>query len=219
MVFGIQEGDTGIFRVRCLSKSCAKVSMERIVGHELHHPGLTGLQKVKSQDPHMGVSKNRGTPKSSILIGFSITNHPFWVPLFSETSTSEFWSFTKIMSNWWEIWHQKTWGKIEHLSSSSASSSERLPPKKRLQNIEERKNTVFSPTSLQMPKKNYQFFVTFFGMMKTVIPSKVGTVKTPTVGDKVWVTSPELSELGEDLLNGGSGFFGTSPVGVFTYLP
>ena len=83
-VFGIREGDTGIFRVRCLSKSCAKVSMETIVGHELHHPGLTVLQKIKSQDPHMGVSKNRGTPKSSILIGFSITNHPFWVPLFSE---------------------------------------------------------------------------------------------------------------------------------------
>ena len=27
---------------------------------------------------HMGVSKNGGTPKSSILIGFSIINHPFW---------------------------------------------------------------------------------------------------------------------------------------------
>ena len=26
----------------------------------------------------MGVSKNRGTPKSSILIGFSMFNHPFW---------------------------------------------------------------------------------------------------------------------------------------------
>ncbi len=26
----------------------------------------------------MGVSKNRGTPKSSILIGFSIIDHPFW---------------------------------------------------------------------------------------------------------------------------------------------
>ena len=26
----------------------------------------------------MGVSKNRGTPKSSILIGFSIINHPVW---------------------------------------------------------------------------------------------------------------------------------------------
>ena len=25
-----------------------------------------------------GVSKNRGTPKSSILVGFSIINHPFW---------------------------------------------------------------------------------------------------------------------------------------------
>ena len=30
---------------------------------------------------HMGVSKNNGTPKSSILIGFSIINHPFlWYP-------------------------------------------------------------------------------------------------------------------------------------------
>ena len=26
----------------------------------------------------MGVSKNSGAPKSSILIGFSIKNHPFW---------------------------------------------------------------------------------------------------------------------------------------------
>ncbi len=26
----------------------------------------------------MGVSKNNGTPKSSILIGCSIINHPFW---------------------------------------------------------------------------------------------------------------------------------------------
>ena len=30
----------------------------------------------------MDVSKNRGTPKSSILIGFSIINHPFWGTLF-----------------------------------------------------------------------------------------------------------------------------------------
>ena len=26
----------------------------------------------------VGVSENNGTPKSSILIGFSIINHPFW---------------------------------------------------------------------------------------------------------------------------------------------
>ena len=32
---------------------------------------------------NMGVSKNSGTPKSSILIGFSIINHPFWGTLIS----------------------------------------------------------------------------------------------------------------------------------------
>ena len=35
---------------------------------------------------HMGVSKNRGTPKSSILIGFFSVNHPFWgTPIFGNT--------------------------------------------------------------------------------------------------------------------------------------
>ena len=34
----------------------------------------------------MGVSKNRGTPKSSILIGFSLINHPLWgSPIFGNT--------------------------------------------------------------------------------------------------------------------------------------
>ena len=34
----------------------------------------------------MDVSKNRGTPKSSILIGFSMINHPFWgIPIFGST--------------------------------------------------------------------------------------------------------------------------------------
>ena len=33
----------------------------------------------------LGVSKNNGIPKSSILIGFSIINHLFWVPLLLET--------------------------------------------------------------------------------------------------------------------------------------
>ena len=36
-----------------------------------------------SQYSHLGVSENRGSPKSSILIGFSIINHPFWdTPIF-----------------------------------------------------------------------------------------------------------------------------------------
>ena len=35
---------------------------------------------------YVGVSKNNGTPKSSILIGFSIINHPFWgTPIFGNT--------------------------------------------------------------------------------------------------------------------------------------
>ena len=34
----------------------------------------------------MGVSENSGTPKSSILIGFSIINHPIWgTPIFGNT--------------------------------------------------------------------------------------------------------------------------------------
>ena len=33
---------------------------------------------ISMQRKYMGVSKNSGTPKSSILLGFSIINHPFW---------------------------------------------------------------------------------------------------------------------------------------------
>ena len=46
----------------------------------------------------MGVSKNRGNFKSSILIGFSIINHPFWgTPIFGNIQIDVFsyirWSF------------------------------------------------------------------------------------------------------------------------------
>ena len=38
---------------------------------------------------YMGVSKNSGTPKSSILIGFSILNHPIWgTSIFGNTHIS-----------------------------------------------------------------------------------------------------------------------------------
>ena len=37
----------------------------------------------------LDVSENRGTPKSSISIGFSIINHPFWgTPIFGNTQLS-----------------------------------------------------------------------------------------------------------------------------------
>ena len=44
---------------------------------------LHETSKISTCLHHMGVSENRGTPKSSILIGFSIINHPFWgTPIF-----------------------------------------------------------------------------------------------------------------------------------------
>ena len=47
----------------------------------------------------MDVSKNSGTPKSSILIGFSIINHPFWgVSLFLETPTHGYSVHTSFLS-------------------------------------------------------------------------------------------------------------------------
>ena len=39
-----------------------------------------------SATKYMDVSKNSGTPKSSILIEFSIINHPFWgTPILGNT--------------------------------------------------------------------------------------------------------------------------------------
>ena len=46
-------------------------------------PGRAVL--VPNDLKEMGVSKNRGTRKSSILIGFSLMNH-FGIPLFLETA-------------------------------------------------------------------------------------------------------------------------------------
>ena len=40
----------------------------------------------------LDVSENSGTPKSSILIGFSIINHPFWgTPYFGNTLIDPRW--------------------------------------------------------------------------------------------------------------------------------
>ena len=47
---------------------------------------------------HMGVFKNRGTPRSSILIGFSIINHLFWgTPIFGNTHISTLPSHAKVV--------------------------------------------------------------------------------------------------------------------------
>ena len=38
---------------------------------------MKGVNRSDYTNKHLDVSKNRGTPKSSISIGFSIINHPF----------------------------------------------------------------------------------------------------------------------------------------------
>ena len=48
------------------------------------------LFPAKQKKTDLDVSENSGTPKSSILIGFSITNHPFWgSPSFGITHLKE----------------------------------------------------------------------------------------------------------------------------------
>ena len=51
------------------------------------HPGWLGyIGDEKKLASYMDVSENSRTPKSSILIGFSIINHPFWgTPIFGNT--------------------------------------------------------------------------------------------------------------------------------------
>ena len=53
----------------------------------------------KRHHHNMGVSKNRGTPKSSILIGFSIINHPFWgfPPIFGNIHIMKHWCTHQII--------------------------------------------------------------------------------------------------------------------------
>ena len=49
-------------------------------------PRCNTLENFHSWKQNMGVCKNNGTPKSSILIWFSIINHPFWdTPIFGNT--------------------------------------------------------------------------------------------------------------------------------------
>ena len=52
------------------------------MGSALSASGTVGVLIILHEDVwnynDMGVSLNGGTPKSSILIGFSIINHPFW---------------------------------------------------------------------------------------------------------------------------------------------
>ena len=50
-----------------------------------------GLCDVFVWEKQMAVSENNGTPKSSILMGFSIINHPFWGTLIFGNTQMNIW--------------------------------------------------------------------------------------------------------------------------------
>ena len=57
----------------------------------------------------MGVSKNSDTPKSSIFIGFSLINQPFWgIPIFGNTHICRGYDPTSGGSNSTYIWQGPT---------------------------------------------------------------------------------------------------------------
>ena len=69
----------------------------------------TGPKKAVHHKLYMGVSQNNGTPKSPILIGFSIINHPFWgpTPIFGNTHMQVQWPkncfFSEQYDSTWTI--------------------------------------------------------------------------------------------------------------------
>ena len=75
----------------CWSETLTKtwVLPEKNHSKNSRHKDFQGIVTTQRNGPflvqpkYMGVSKNRGTPKSSILKRFSIINHPFWgTPIF-----------------------------------------------------------------------------------------------------------------------------------------
>ena len=73
-------------------------------------PNPTFKKREAKTTIDMDVSKNRGTPKSSILIGFSIINHPFWgTSIFGNTHMKEFPCTIWLLFHLFIIGHE-SWG-------------------------------------------------------------------------------------------------------------
>ena len=108
LVFLVVAQEVRVFSKRCMSGKSQKM--------------IILSEKEKKKEKHVGVSKNRGTPKSSILIGFSY----FGVPLFLETpmyptncgfSCGWFFSHVGLQSHrwtkvWGEAFRKKTLGAV-----------------------------------------------------------------------------------------------------------
>ena len=74
---------------------------------QLNVEGLRHKSTAKWNE-QMDVSENSGTPKLSILIGFSIINHPFWgTPIFGNTQMFIYIyrSLSIYRRTWWKLWN------------------------------------------------------------------------------------------------------------------
>ena len=97
----------------------------------IHLPTLTsprtqGLLYVHCQKMrhYMDVSENSGTPKSSISIGFSIVNHPFWdTPIFGNTHM-----VTRIMMNNVNINTMGQWCGLEITTNYRSRGTDLIKP-------------------------------------------------------------------------------------------
>ena len=70
-----REGNHSVISRNVKAGFCCRCSPCNVTSSKNYHPFLPFFVGIR-----MDVSKNRCTPKSSILIGFSIINHPFWGP-------------------------------------------------------------------------------------------------------------------------------------------
>ena len=93
--------------------------------HTLHR--FAKMQPMKV--PYMDVSKNRGTPKSSILIGFSLINHAFWgTPIFGNThmqfiGISLLQVFVSVQQSLPCVWHIHSGGICKELAGTDLTTS------------------------------------------------------------------------------------------------
>ena len=75
----------------------------------------------------MGVSENRSTPKSSILRGFSIINHPFWgTPIFGNTRIYEKRLHSPIIAGGW-LTIDYSFCTLQNISNKSTPTQKKDP--------------------------------------------------------------------------------------------
>ena len=102
----------------------------------------------------MDVSKNNGTPKSSILIGFSLINHPFWGTIIFGNTQIIIYSFTSVSSPW--NFHPKSPKKNQLLGPFKPSKILTPEAGAQAQNVFE----VFSHNlSIKLESDFWKFFV------------------------------------------------------------